>query len=280
MEGVDQQERRRADQDAAGAACLGERGAAQQQQQQRQPSHPHLQRPPTQLPRRRLAGAPPGSPRRCSPACCSRLPLQAKELLTRYGSAYLVTSISCAVVSMTACYLAVDAGVDVACLLARLGLNVRGLRRAAGAVVCAGCSQSAQAGMRGAGQRPRGLEAAAVLQPWCQPTPPLPLPAAGDGHERDCGHVCHCVRRPQGAVAGALPAHRGPHAAGRQVARQGAGACEQRLSTAPGAPGGLGSAAPCSRASRVLPPAPPLASQSLFVLLALPVFPLSARVPF
>lgn len=35
---------------------------------------------------------------------------QAKQLLTQYGSAYLLTSISFAVVSFAACYFAVDAG--------------------------------------------------------------------------------------------------------------------------------------------------------------------------
>lgn len=35
---------------------------------------------------------------------------QAKQLLTQYGSAYLVTSISFAIVSFTACYAAVNAG--------------------------------------------------------------------------------------------------------------------------------------------------------------------------
>ena len=55
---------------------------------------------------------------------------QAKALLARYGSAYLITSISFAIVSMTACYLAVDAGVDVAGLLQRVGLQVRQLEAA------------------------------------------------------------------------------------------------------------------------------------------------------
>lgn len=35
---------------------------------------------------------------------------QAKELLKRYGSAYLITSISFAIVSFGACYLAVSSG--------------------------------------------------------------------------------------------------------------------------------------------------------------------------
>lgn len=48
----------------------------------------------------------------------------AKELLARYGGAYLLTSISFALVSFAACYAAVSAGVDVAGLLARVGLQV------------------------------------------------------------------------------------------------------------------------------------------------------------
>ncbi len=35
---------------------------------------------------------------------------QAKQLLTQYGSAYLVTSISFAIISFALCYFAVDAG--------------------------------------------------------------------------------------------------------------------------------------------------------------------------
>lgn len=35
---------------------------------------------------------------------------QAKQLLTQYGSAYLITSTSFAIVSFTLCYLAVDSG--------------------------------------------------------------------------------------------------------------------------------------------------------------------------
>ncbi|KAI8474052.1 MAG: hypothetical protein J3K34DRAFT_366461 [Monoraphidium minutum] len=49
---------------------------------------------------------------------------QAKQLLAQYGSAYLLTSISFAIVSFAACYAAVSAGVDVAALLARVGLSV------------------------------------------------------------------------------------------------------------------------------------------------------------
>lgn len=49
---------------------------------------------------------------------------QAKDLLKRYGSAYLITSISFAIVSFAACYALVSAGVDVASLLSKVGLQV------------------------------------------------------------------------------------------------------------------------------------------------------------
>ncbi|GBG80473.1 hypothetical protein CBR_g30935 [Chara braunii] len=49
---------------------------------------------------------------------------QAKELLARYGGAYLATSISLSLVSITVCYALINAGVDVASLLAKVGINV------------------------------------------------------------------------------------------------------------------------------------------------------------
>jgi len=49
----------------------------------------------------------------------------AKELLRKYGPAYLVTSVSIAAVSYGACYAAVAKGVDVAALLARMGLQAK-----------------------------------------------------------------------------------------------------------------------------------------------------------
>ncbi|DBA90359.1 TPA: hypothetical protein ACH3X1_003640 [Trebouxia sp. C0004] len=48
---------------------------------------------------------------------------QAKELLTRYGSAYLITSISFSIVSFTLCYALISSGVDVPSLLQRVGLK-------------------------------------------------------------------------------------------------------------------------------------------------------------
>merc|ERR1711879_123548 len=48
----------------------------------------------------------------------------AKALLTKYGSAYLLTSISFAIVSFGICYFLVSAGIDVAALLSKVGLDV------------------------------------------------------------------------------------------------------------------------------------------------------------
>ncbi|KAJ1478136.1 hypothetical protein T484DRAFT_1630203 [Baffinella frigidus] len=47
----------------------------------------------------------------------------AKDLLKKYGSAYLVTSISLSLVSFAICYVLVDQGVDVAALLGKLGIE-------------------------------------------------------------------------------------------------------------------------------------------------------------
>ncbi|XP_066383096.1 uncharacterized protein [Miscanthus floridulus] len=47
---------------------------------------------------------------------------QAKELLAKYGGAYLATSISLSLVSFTLCYLLISAGVDVQELLAKVGI--------------------------------------------------------------------------------------------------------------------------------------------------------------
>jgi len=47
----------------------------------------------------------------------------AKSLLAKYGVAYLATSIPLAIVSFAICYLLVDNGVDVASLLAKVGIE-------------------------------------------------------------------------------------------------------------------------------------------------------------
>jgi hypothetical protein len=50
---------------------------------------------------------------------------KAKDLLRRYGPAYLLTSTSLAAVSYAGCYAMVYRGVDVAALLARMGLQAK-----------------------------------------------------------------------------------------------------------------------------------------------------------
>ena len=47
----------------------------------------------------------------------------AKSLLKKYGIAYLATSIPLAIISFVICYLLVDNGVDVAALLAKVGIE-------------------------------------------------------------------------------------------------------------------------------------------------------------
>ena len=47
----------------------------------------------------------------------------AKKLLKRYGGAYLITSISLSLVSITICYVLVSAGMDVASILDAIGLG-------------------------------------------------------------------------------------------------------------------------------------------------------------
>lgn len=48
---------------------------------------------------------------------------QAKELLARYGGAYLATSISLSLVSFSVCYLLINSGVDVQGLLDKVGIH-------------------------------------------------------------------------------------------------------------------------------------------------------------
>ena len=46
------------------------------------------------------------------------------QLLKKYGAAYLITSITLAVISYAICYLLVSAGIDVASLLRKIGIEV------------------------------------------------------------------------------------------------------------------------------------------------------------
>ncbi|PIA28111.1 hypothetical protein AQUCO_07200026v1 [Aquilegia coerulea] len=48
---------------------------------------------------------------------------QAKELLAKYGGAYLVTSITLSLISFTLCYVLVSSGIDVQALLQKVGIS-------------------------------------------------------------------------------------------------------------------------------------------------------------
>jgi hypothetical protein len=74
--------------------------------------------------------------------------VQAKDLLKRYGSAYLITSISLSLVSFGVCYVLVSSGVDVAALLGRIGLNVSGTSERVGAVAIAYAAHKALSPVR------------------------------------------------------------------------------------------------------------------------------------
>lgn len=47
---------------------------------------------------------------------------QAKELLAKYGGAYLITSITLSIISFSLCYVLISAGIDVQALLIKIGI--------------------------------------------------------------------------------------------------------------------------------------------------------------
>ncbi|KAK9825100.1 hypothetical protein WJX74_008564 [Apatococcus lobatus] len=73
---------------------------------------------------------------------------QAKELLKVYGGAYLITSISFAIVSFAICYGLVSRGVDVPALLDRFGLKVGGTGEKVGTVAIAYAAHKALSPVR------------------------------------------------------------------------------------------------------------------------------------
>jgi len=73
---------------------------------------------------------------------------QTKQLLTQYGSAYLLTSISFAIVSFAACYAAVNSGVDVAALLAKVGIEVNNTNESVGTFALAYAAHKALSPVR------------------------------------------------------------------------------------------------------------------------------------
>lgn len=61
----------------------------------------------------------------------------AKDLLKRYGSAYLITSITFSLVSFSICYAAVSNGVDMAALLGKIGIETSTSAETTGTVAVA-----------------------------------------------------------------------------------------------------------------------------------------------
>lgn len=95
---------------------------------------------------------------------------QAKQLLARYGSAYLLTSISFAIVSFATCYVAVDAGLDVAGLLSRFGIQVTSTSESVGTFAIAYAAHKALSPVR----FPPTVALTPVVAKWIgkEPAPP------------------------------------------------------------------------------------------------------------
>uniref|UniRef100_A0A7S2V8E4 DUF1279 domain-containing protein n=1 Tax=Fibrocapsa japonica TaxID=94617 RepID=A0A7S2V8E4_9STRA len=74
--------------------------------------------------------------------------VQAKELLQRYGSAYLITSITFALISFGICYTLVDNGVDVAGLLEKVGIQAGDKAETAGTFAIAYAAHKAASPIR------------------------------------------------------------------------------------------------------------------------------------
>ena len=73
---------------------------------------------------------------------------QAKELLKRYGSAYLVTSITFALISFSICYALVSSGVDVSGLLSKVGIDATATQQKAGTFAIAYAAHKAASPIR------------------------------------------------------------------------------------------------------------------------------------
>ncbi|KAL4441834.1 hypothetical protein ABPG77_003750 [Micractinium sp. CCAP 211/92] len=103
---------------------------------------------------------------------------QAKQLLARYGSAYLLTSISFAAVSFAACYFAVDAGVDVASLLSRVGIQVNSTSESVGTFAIAYAAHKALSPVR----FPPTVALTPVVAKWIgkEPAPPAEQTSSSD----------------------------------------------------------------------------------------------------
>eukprot|EP00250_Pteridium_aquilinum_P016069 c22928_g3_i1 orf=281-892(-) len=73
---------------------------------------------------------------------------QAKELLARYGGAYLATSISLSAVSFGLCYVLIDSGVDVPGLLQKIGIQTNGTGEKVGTFALAYAAHKAASPIR------------------------------------------------------------------------------------------------------------------------------------
>lgn len=72
----------------------------------------------------------------------------AKSLLKKYGIAYLATSIPLAIMSFALCYVLVDSGVDVAGLLAKVGIETNDASEKAGTAAIAYAAHKAASPIR------------------------------------------------------------------------------------------------------------------------------------
>ncbi|CAL1367331.1 unnamed protein product [Linum trigynum] len=73
---------------------------------------------------------------------------QAKELLTKYGGAYLATSITLSIISFSLCYALVNAGVDVQALLQKVGISTDATGEKVGAFALAYAAHKAASPIR------------------------------------------------------------------------------------------------------------------------------------
>ncbi|CAI5535279.1 unnamed protein product [Closterium sp. Naga37s-1] len=132
----------------------------------------------------------------------------AKDLLTRYGGAYLGTSIALSLVSFSLCYLLVDQGVDVAGLLDSFGLHVDSTGEAVGTSATACAARKAPFGSACGQHRGGGgyLSIAYAAHKTLSP------------HGRGSGHLRHCLCSPQGPLSRPFPPHRRSHSCGGRLA--------------------------------------------------------------
>lgn len=104
---------------------------------------------------------------------------QAKELLKRYGSAYLITSISFAIVSFAACYALVNAGVDIRSLLAQVGLQVTDTSERVGTFAIAYAAHKALSPVR----FPPTVALTPVVAKWLGKDADAPTPATSSSED-------------------------------------------------------------------------------------------------